>query len=569
MVRKILPLIALAVTLLLIAGCGVASDPQSASVGAPAGSTAAATTAPVPTVAEARATAEPAVSASQSDAGGAPKTAEAIVAPSGDITVGGQTFDAGDLMAQALSSPEVFSCLTSKMGMQALFELADRTPTAEEMDLLIPCLSGQQQTSAGTPSPTAAPAPAATPKTILTQALESPGLMWCLADRVGMGLLIDLDSRAPSSQERSSINACLSDTREIAAWNAAWPKRIDAALTPSECGTAPVTNFPASYYQGPLIDFHLHIPQLPDDQYGEQTDTGYVAPRGAESDKYDSIEIDQRPLLGRTMNIDRIACTLQNEGSIKAFTFFPAFPEIVSPAIEVAYRAVERYPDLFVPFIQASANGSATLDGKLLNAMLDLRPGLFKGFGEVGDSPTESINPKPDGVVHTGDFEVIRDHGKLLVYFHTGTDDQDNMEIALQRFPEVTFLIHGDFVRPYVQGMMDRNPNVYFTYNDIFAISGEVGETFRFGEKAAFLSEMRSEWDRLLDEADDLYRSMIEAHPGRFMWGTDRGDIVWGYDEEVGQILAEFGRAFIGRFDPSIQADLAYKNAERLITLTK
>ena len=79
---------------------------------------------------------------------------------------------------------------------------------------------------------------------------------------------------------------------------------------------------------------------------------------------------------------------------------------------------------------------------------------------------------------------------------------------------------------------------------------------------------MRAEWDNLLDEADEMYRPMIETHPDRFMRGTDRGDIVWGYDEEVGQILAEFGRAFIGRFDPAIQSDLGYKNAERLITLT-
>ena len=407
------------------------------------------------------------------------------------------------------------------------------------------------------------------PQTILAQALASPGLMWCLADLVGLDILIELDGRSPTNQERSTINNCLSDRQDIAAWNAEWPKRLDAAFAPSECGVAPVTNFPASYYQGPLIDFHLHIPQLPDDQYGEQSDTGYVAPRGAESDKYDTIAQEDRPLLGRTMNIARIACTLKNEGSVKAFAFFPTFPQTMSPAIEVAYRAVEEYPDLFVPFIQASANGSATLEGKLLDVMLDFRPGLYKGFGEVGDSPTESINPKPDGVVYTGDFEVVRNHGKLLVYFHTGTDHQDNMEIALQRFSDVTFIVHGDFVRPYIQGMMDRNPNLYFTYNDIFAISGEVGETFRFGEKESFLADMRTEWDRLLDEADDLYRSMIEAHPDRFMWGTDRGDIVWGHDEEVGRILAEFGRAFIGRFDPSIQADLAYKNAERLIALTQ
>ena len=128
-------------------------------------------------------------------------------------------------------------------------------------------------------SETATPAPTAVPQTILAQALESPGLMWCLADRVGMGLLIELDSRSATSQERSTINSCLSDTREIAAWNAEWPKRIDAAFTPSTCGEAPATNFPSSYYKGPLIDSHLHIPQLPDDQYGEQ-DTGYVAPRG-------------------------------------------------------------------------------------------------------------------------------------------------------------------------------------------------------------------------------------------------------------------------------------------------
>lgn len=420
------------------------------------------------------------------------------------------------------------------------------------------------------PTPTSAPAatrnaaPTTVPKTILTQALESPGAMWCLADKVGMQILIELDSRAPSNQERSNINSCLSDTREIAAWNAEWPKRIEAAFTPSACGDKPVTNFPASYYQGPIIDSHLHIPQLSDDGIGDNQE-GYVAPRGAESDKYDAIASEQRPILGKTMNMDRIACTLQNEGSIKAFAFFSVFPNITSPAIEVVYKAVEKYPDQFVPFIQASRDGMATLEGEILDTMLDVRPGLFKGFGEVGDSPTESINPAPDSEIYTGDFEVVSNRGNLLVYFHTGTGHQDNMERALQQFPDVTFIVHGDFVRPYIQGIMDRNPNVYFTYNDIF---GDLIDTFRFGEKTTFLADMRTEWDRLLDEAVALYKPMIEAHPDRFMWGTDRGDIVWGYDEEVGQILAEFGRAFIGKFDPSIQDDLAYKNAERLIALT-
>lgn len=94
------------------------------------------------------------------------------------------------------------------------------------------------------------------------------------------------------------------------------------------------------------------------------------------------------------MNIDRIACTLKNEGSIKAFASFPTFPEITSPAIEVAYKTVEQYPDLFVPFIQASANGVSTLEGVILDKMLGVRPQLFAGFGEVAiHRPSPSTQP--------------------------------------------------------------------------------------------------------------------------------------------------------------------------------
>ena len=137
-----------------------------------------------------------------------------------------------------------------------------------------------------------------------------------------------------------------------------------------------------------------------------------------------------------------------------------------------------------------------------------------------------------------------------MVYFHPGVGHQENLERALQRFRGVTFLVHGDFIYPYIQDFMDRNSNVYFTFNDIFS---ELIETFRFGEKQTFITDMKTDWDRLLDDAVPQYKSRIEAHPDRYMWVTDRGDIVWGYDENVGQLLAEFARAFIGNFDPDIQ----------------
>ncbi|MCH7714266.1 MAG: amidohydrolase family protein [Chloroflexi bacterium] len=441
--------------------------------------------------------------------------------------------------------------------MLTLTQLSGRAPTVEENQALITCFAGEQASvsSMAAKVDTAAAAP-----TLLEQALESPGLMWCLAGNMGMESLLQLDGREPTARERMVVQMCLFDKQEIAMWDAEWPKRVDAAFTPAQCGSPPTTGYPASYYGGPLIDSHLHIPQLPDDAPGG-IDDGYQAPRGSESDLYDAIAEEDRPLLGRTVNINRIACALKYEGTTKAFAFFPTFPEITSPAIDVAYRTVEEYPSLFVPFIQASANGVSTLEGTSLEVMLGVRPDFFFGFGEVGDSPTEPINPPPDSDIYTGDFEVARDHG-LVVYYHTGVDHQENMARALARFPEVTFIVHGDFVRPHIVDLMDRYPNIYFTFNDIFE---EIIPQFRFGAKQDFISLMSEDWDTLLDQAVALYRPMIEAHPDRFMWGTDRGDIVWHYDEDLGRLIADYGRAFIGRFDPEIREMIAYKNAELII----
>ena len=556
----------MAVLALVLAACGGSPAPQLDSIAAPSGSAEEENPEPMTVPNTPRSQPKAEATGEQSGPSGdeipAPTvTANGTEAAPVETATGGQAIDPNMLFAQVLNSPGAMDCISSTLGMATLMQMTSRAPTDEEVSLLQSCLGGWEESEDGPSSETATAMATAEPKTILTQALESPGLMWCLADHVGIETLVELEGRSPTSQEGSTINSCLSDTEEIAAWNAEWPKRVDAAFTPYECGTPPVTNFPASYYQGPLIDTHFHLPQLPDHSVSGPVDDGYVQPRGADSDKYDTIPEEQRPLMGTTMTVGKAACTLQNEGTIKAFTFFPTFPQITTPAIDVAYRTVQEYPSLFVPFLQASANGSATLVGESLNVMLGVRPDLFFGFGEVGDSPTESINPKPDGEVYTGDFEVARDHG-IPVWFHVGEGHEENMARALERFPEVNFIVHGDGVRPHIDGLMDDYPNIYFTFNNIFENSVPV---FRFGEKAAFLAEMRQDWDQLLNTALEEFRPLIEDHPDRYMWGTDRADIVWGYDEEVGQLLTEYARAFIGSFEVNIQDDIAYKNADRLI----
>ena len=63
---------------------------------------------------------------------------------------------------------------------------------------------------------------------------------------------------------------------------------------------------------------------------------------------------------------------------------------------------------------------------------------------------------------------------------------------------------------------------------------------------SAFISAMQRDWDWVIEDAVERFKPLIEAYPDRYMWGTDRVDIAWNYDEDVGQLLAEYGRAFIG-----------------------
>ena len=341
--------------------------------------------------------------------------------------------------------------------------------------------------------------------------------------------------------------------------NSAMDQSLEAALVPSECAAAQSVEYPDGYYTGELIETHFHMPPLNDDPTGG--DGSYGGAGGVDSAEYAAIDPNDRPLLGVTTTLDEIACSLRQEGTPKAFTFFPVYEDSPDALLDLAENAVDRHGDLFVPFIQSTGSEISTVEAEVLEELLGKKPGLFVGFGEVGDSPTEPINLPPDAPIYVGDFEVARDHG-LLVYFHPGVGDHENLDRALKMFPDVNFLVHGDFVRPHIGDLMADNPNVYYTYNDIF---DEVTPKFRFGDKQDFIDAMEADWDALLDQAMVHYEDLINTYPDKFMWGTDRADIVWNYHADIGQLLVKFGRDFIGRFDPDIQDKIGYLNAEALL----
>ena len=83
--------------------------------------------------------------------------------------------------------------------------------------------------------------------------------------------------------------------------------------------------------------------------------------------------------------------------------------------------------------------------------------------------------------------------------------------------------------------------------------------------KEKYLETVNKKFDKVIQQAVSYWKSLIEEYPDQVIWGTDRGDAVWNYDEDVGEMQVKIARAFIGKLDPAVQEKFAYRNAERLI----
>lgn len=324
-----------------------------------------------------------------------------------------------------------------------------------------------------------------------------------------------------------------------------WDARIDAAFEPSTCPPAPSVEFDISDYTGPLIDTHFHIPPLP------------------QPDRYE--EVGVMPNLGWNVTIPEIACTLEQEGTSKVFAFFSVFTYEADPLLKVVDQTMKRYPSQFVPFINppGSVEGVPTVNADVLSEMLSKYPGLFQGYGEIGlyPPPGQTTDDYPPDAPILRDIYAIAQENALAVYLHPGDGHEDSLERALQEYPEVSFIVHGEGIEKQIAGLMAKYSNVYFTVNDLY------GDQYLLhpGETTESFLAALSDYEPLLEKDLATWKDAIEAHPDQFLWGTDRGGIaVWTFDLKVGQALVDYARAFIGRLDPEVQERFAYKNAERL-----
>lgn len=336
---------------------------------------------------------------------------------------------------------------------------------------------------------------------------------------------------------------------------------IEAVFKKTDCLVPPARNFDWPYYDGPMIDTHLHIASIPDGEVDED---------------------QEEPLLGFNIGMDDYACMMKYENTSKAFAFFPVWEPIIPQQLEVVNTTMDKYPGQFVPFIMPpdsddSPDGFPTVTAEELDEMLERYPGLFKGYGEIGlyargdhGGPKGAPELPPDSQRLQEIYPIIRKHN-LMIYFHLGEGQKDSFEKALDENPDLIFIWHGDQLISYEDGEQDlsnveeilsKHPNVYYgvdeLYGDVFLLNPDTS-------KEEFLAHFKN-YKPLLKKDLATWKGFIERHPDQVIWGTDRGwSTAWSIDEEVALTLNNYTRTFIGKLDPSVQEKFAYKNAEKLI----
>jgi len=339
-----------------------------------------------------------------------------------------------------------------------------------------------------------------------------------------------------------------------------WETRIANALLPTTCAKAVFPKFGDLYYEGTLIDTHFHIPTIPD------------SPPGLESE-----DEKTRPYLGLNFKIADIVCLQEQENISKVFAFFPVYPGMDQQHVEVVKQTMEKYPNKFVPFIMppdsdGDPKGFPTVKATELEKMLNVYPGLFKGFGEIGLYEREGGAKElpPDSQRLQEIYPIVRKN-KLLVYFHLGEGQKERYEKVLSANPDINFIFHGDQLiqcaeckqtLDEVEDILYNHPNVYYGVDELY---GDV-ITNRFDlTKEQFISHF-DKWEKWMERDIETWKGFIERHPNQVLWGTDRGgDVLWALDSDIGLIYTRYTRAFIAKLDPAVQENFAYKNAEKLL----
>jgi hypothetical protein len=310
----------------------------------------------------------------------------------------------------------------------------------------------------------------------------------------------------------------------------------------------------APYYEGVLFDAHLHLP----------TQLRGVSDASAEFGL-------PTPMWNDELSPEYVKCLFDKEGTSGAFSFHLLTKFSTTAEVAIAKEMEHMYPGVFVHFLMPTMiNETIDPSTEAIGKILEDNPGLFRGIGELKMFDGKS----PDDPYILSILDLAKKHD-LIVMMHPFGHHKSAVEKIVRLYPNVTFLIHGivndegpavvESNLSWVEKLIMNNSNVYYSIDaDGLPIYGWLARhEGSIVPKQELLPYALSQFETGLNQNLQQYKQIIEAHPNRFLSGTDR----WyrtHYDEEISALIEEHRRAFIGRLVPGVQERFAHTNAENL-----
>lgn len=302
------------------------------------------------------------------------------------------------------------------------------------------------------------------------------------------------------------------------------------------------------HYQGPLFDAHFHMPNL--------IDLNEIKSGEGQAHEMDS---GKDPLLGKNVELSKLLCFFDKENVVGVIGFAIGAEEAVDETISKAKSIRDESSGRIKLFLMPGLFNTESLEEIGLSDN-----GLFKGYGEIGFYVFPYANTPPDSPEMMKLYAVAGKHG-LVIMMHPNARQESQVENALQKNPDVKFLIHGPEIENSIASIIEKYQNAFYSIDAILIRKpgSPGGLIYTTNSVEELRSSFNQNYDRMMNEAVSRWKSKIEKYPDRFMWGTDRA-YLWHYDEEVSVLLEEFGRDFIAELDPAVQEKFAYENAEKL-----
>lgn len=321
--------------------------------------------------------------------------------------------------------------------------------------------------------------------------------------------------------------------------------------------------WPADFYQGPLVSTHEHM---------NGPDGFWMTP-------------DTLDWFVRWMRRNRVA-------------------QAMAITVKELVPAIEAHDNRLVPFLfpHEQVRDNLSRLPSVLETLLD-RYDLYEGLGEFalyripgpdGTPPLPANHPR---LLDVYDLAADRDipvmvHGGQPGQYGNAEDPVLDMEAAFEHNRDCTFLVHGTFYDVTIDGesdlpigeavdiLLDRHPNLYFD------ISG--GDTspysYRYNEGpddygTVNPKEKKSQdWFESKLQADggveyhatrlyDMYEPMLSNHPDRVTWGMD-ASWQWHFNDWAMDTWVDVARALLGKLPQQKAEQIGYKTATELFGIT-